>query len=144
LQHREIKLIELVRRLLLDGRGKMHLDVGVIALGAGQPARHDVIGSAFALRGSDPFERFASAIELAKPKRGRCEIELAIEVFGFEPCDLRPPRDRFGPVLFFTGFRQNIKSGQRIAVKGQRLARRVRGPIIILPGQLLRGAFEGI
>jgi hypothetical protein len=118
----------------------MEFDVGIIPLGPREPARDDVIGGAFALRGSHFLERFPSSIKLAEPEGSRGEIELAIEVLGLEPRDLRPPRDCLSAVLFLTGLRQNVKRGQRIAVQGKGLARRVRRPIVIFPGQKLRSA----
>jgi hypothetical protein len=132
-------LIKIIRRLLSDRGREMHFDIGVVALGAGQPTGHDMVGGAVALRRRHMLERLARGIELAKTERGGCEIELAIEISRLEPGDLRAPGHGLRAVLLLARFRQNMKSREGIMMKPQDLPGRARGAVEILLGQQFRG-----
>ena len=84
---------------------------GFIALRAGQPSRHYVIGSAFAIFLWHTLERFASSVELTKTQRSRGEIQLARGVAGTQARDFRAPDYRFGAILLLGGFSQNSAGG---------------------------------
>ena len=72
------------------------------------------------------LERFARGIELAETERGGSEIELAIEISGLEPGDLRTPRHGLRPVLFLARFRQDVKGRKRIVMQTAATSRAAR------------------
>ena len=137
-KHGEIELVEIVAGLLAHRRGKMLLDLVVTALGAGEPSGDDVIRRAIAVRRRDLLERFPCGIELAKTKRGRREVKLAVEILRFEAGDLRAPRHGLGLVLFLARLRQDVKRGERIRAVLQHLARSERSAIEIVAARAFR------
>ena len=109
----EIKLIRLVSRFPLEGSGEVLLDRFLIALGAGEPAGHDMVGGFVAVARRDVIQSVASRIELSETKRGGGEVQLRVQIVRKGTRDLGTPGHGFGPVLFLGGIRQNLKSRER-------------------------------
>src|SRR5207253_3414874 len=112
-KHSQIKPVKIVTRLLLYRRGKMLLDLGIAALGSGEPACDDMVWGTIAVRWRDILQGFTGSIELAKAKRRRSKVQLAVEFLRLKASDLSAPRDGFGPVLFLARLRQDLEGGKR-------------------------------
>ena len=101
----------------------MPFDIGLISLGAGQPAGDDVIGRLVPLFGPHIIEGFPRRIELAETQSGRGQIELAVQIMRRQARDLRPPGDGLRAVLFLGCFREDVIGAKRIRPDEQGLMR---------------------
>ncbi len=102
----------------------MHLDVGIVTLGAGEPPCYDVIRRPIALVRGHNFQRFPRGIETSETQGGRSEVQLAVEIARLEARNLGPPRHCLWPILFFAGLSQDLKGRERIMMDLENGARR--------------------
>ena len=121
LQHREVELVNVVRRLLCDGGSKVAFFFRDVALRAGEPSGDHVVGRFRTILRRDPVEGVARDIELAETQGGRSHVQFARKP-GIEPGDLRPPGDGLGAVLFFRGLGQDAEGSERFWIDGESFA----------------------
>ena len=141
LQHREIELVNVIRRLLCDGGGKMALFLRDVALRAGKPAGDDMVGGFLAIFRCDSLDCGASDIELAETQGGGRQVQFAFEA-GIEPCDLRAPEHRLGAILFFGCLGQDAGSNEGLRIDGECLARPDLGFIQVVMIETIFGLCE--
>src|SRR5262245_61364694 len=104
LQRREVKLVQIVTRFLVDRSGKLLLLLSKISFGSSHPPCDNMVSGSVAIPGRNSIKRFPREIEVPKPQGGGSKIELTIWVFWTQVCNSFTQRDRLFEILLFCCF----------------------------------------